>query len=72
MTVHGPFVEDQDLTMYVRGPSPATVLEFASTYVLHPSPGRVYGYVSAPGEPAPQTGTSVLLDSTTRPTARSR
>lgn len=73
VAVHGPFVENDKLTLYVRGPSAATVLEFARTQVLHPSPGVVHAYVSAPGKPAPQTGTSVLLDPTTRPTtARTR
>ena len=73
MTVHGPFVENDQLTMYVQGPSVSTVLEFARAHVLRPSPGRVIAYVSAPGMPAPQTGASVLLDATTRPTiARTR
>jgi hypothetical protein len=68
VSVHGPFVENESLTMYLRGPSAATVLEFARTQVLHPSPGAVYPYVGAPGQPAPQTGTSVFLDSTPQPT----
>jgi hypothetical protein len=73
MTVHGPFVEDDELTMYVQGPSVSTVLEFTRAHVMRPSPGRVIAYVSAPGLPAPQTGTAVLLDATTPPTtARTR
>ncbi|KRF38340.1 hypothetical protein ASG96_18020 [Terrabacter sp. Soil810] len=72
VSVHGPFVEDRDLTLYVRGQDAATVLEFARTQVLRPSPGRVYAFVSAPGEPAPQTGTPVLLDATTTPSAPTR
>ncbi|KJK10597.1 hypothetical protein UB45_17655 [Terrabacter sp. 28] len=73
VAVYGPFVENGQLTMYVQGPSAATVLEFARTGLLRPSPGRVVAYVSAPGQPAPQTGTSVLLEATSRPTnARTR
>ncbi|WP_344257074.1 hypothetical protein [Terrabacter carboxydivorans] len=73
VTVQGPFVESEQLTLYVRGPSDATVLEFARSQVLRPSPGRVYAFVSAPGQLAPQTGRAVLLDATTRPTpARTR
>jgi hypothetical protein len=68
MTVHGPFVENDQLTMYVQGPSASTVLEFARAHVLRPSPGSVIAYVSAPGMPAPQKGAPVLLDATTRPT----
>ena len=65
--MHGPFVEGEDLTMYVRGPDAATVLEFARKQVLTPSPGKVYAYVTAPGQTAPQTSTPVVLDSTTTP-----
>ena len=72
VSVHGPFVENEDLTMYVRGPDAATLLDFARTQVLHPSPGRVYAFVGAPGEPAPQTGTPVFLDSSPEPTASTR
>lgn len=72
VSVHGPFVEGRDLTMYVRGADPATVLEFARTQVMRPSPGRVFAYVSAPGQPAPQTGTPVQLDATTAPTTGTR
>ncbi|GAA2039204.1 hypothetical protein GCM10009740_34810 [Terrabacter terrae] len=38
MRVLGPFVEDQDLTMYVRGPAAGTVPEFTRAHVLRPSP----------------------------------
>jgi hypothetical protein len=72
VSVHGPFLESQELTMFVRGPDAATVLEFARTHVLRPSPGRVYAYVGAPGEPAPRigTGTAVPVDPATGPTGR--
>ena len=72
MSVHGPFLENDNLVLYLRGPDAATVLEFARTQVLRPSPGRVYAYVSAPGKPAPQTGTPVPLEPTTAPIAPTR
>lgn len=71
MSVHGPFLESDNLVLYLR-PDAATVLEFARTHVLRPSPGRVYAYVSAPGKPAPQTGTPVPLDPTSAPIAPTR
>jgi hypothetical protein len=72
VAVHGPFLEDQDLTMYLRGPDATTVLDFARTHVLRPSPGRVYAYVSAPGQPAPRTGMAEILEPTAAPSAPTR
>lgn len=72
VTVHGPFVQNQDLTVYLQGPDAATVLDFARTQVLQPSPGRVYAYVSAPGQPAPQTGMAEILEPTEAPSAATR
>lgn len=72
MSVHGPFLENDKLVLYLRGPDAATVLEFARTQVLRPSPGRVHAYVSARGEPAPRTGTPVPLEPTTAPIAPTR
>lgn len=72
MSVHGPFLENDKLVLYLRGPDAATVLEFARTQVLRPSPGRVHAYVSAQGEPAPRTGTPVPLEPTTAPIAPTR
>jgi hypothetical protein len=71
VTVHGPFLENEDLTMYVRGPDAATVRDFARTQVLRPSPGRVYAYVGAPGQLAPRTGAEILV-STVAPSAHTR
>ena len=72
VSVHGPFLEGDDLTMYVRGPDAATVLEFARKQVLTPSPGRVYAYVTVPGRPAPPSSTPVVLEPTTVPATRTR
>ncbi|WP_076264039.1 hypothetical protein [Intrasporangium flavum] len=72
VSVHGPFLEGDDLTLYVRGPDAATVLEFARTRVLTPSPGRVDAYITDPGRPAPTSPTPVVLESTTSPPARTR
>lgn len=68
VSVHGPFVEDRDLTMYLRGPDADTVLGFARTQVLRPTPVTVDAYVSAPGQPATRTATPVVLSATTPPT----
>ena len=72
VTVHGPFLENEELAMYVRGPDAGTVRDFARTQVLRPSPGRVYAYASSPGQPAPQTGVAELLVPTVAPSARAR
>jgi hypothetical protein len=71
VSVHGPFLEGQDLTLYLRGPDAATVLTFARTQLLRPAPLTVYAYVSAPGEPATQTGTPVVLTAATPSTPAS-
>lgn len=72
VSVQGPFLESDQLVLYLRGRDAATVLEFSRTQVLRPSPGRVYAYVSAPGQPAPQTGTSQVLEPTAAPSASTR
>ncbi|WP_323099092.1 hypothetical protein [Intrasporangium sp. YIM S08009] len=71
-SVHGPFLEDEALVLYLQGLDAATVVEFAQAQVLRPSPGRVYAYVSAPGKPAPQRGTAVPLEPVTVPTTTAR
>lgn len=68
VNVYGPFLEGQELTMYLRGPDAATVLKFARTHVLRPSPGRAYAYVGPSGQPVSEKATPVPLGDTTRPT----
>lgn len=71
VSVHGPYLEDDELTMYLRGPGAASVLAFARSHVLRPAPLTASAYVSAPGEPAPQTATPVVLTITTASTTAS-
>ncbi len=70
--VQGPYVEKEDLVLYLQGPDAVTTLELARTHLISPSLRGVEASVSVPGRRTPAYGAPVTLEPTTAATSRRR